>query len=276
MNYRKMMALLLLALIGVCAGSSTKASNAAKTAQESVAISNTGVAKFEGDACGVGVPPALKIQRTGGTPIPQNNQNHPAILQRHNAIPDFWTNQNDVSVDRHSIANVKVSQIESPRKSAPVSCSLEEYRSFFEDFVRGYDYQNEEIRNTYTWSDIQIRDYQNPSKFLKVIGKQNYDDFRIGLIDYSYIYVDSSTKKLSLREQLNNKLKINVKKIDRRTFRVDYVKAEFGIDMEAEDNNGDPIRTYGEPGAYIFEHRNGCWNLTQDLRSPVRSGTAPK
>jgi hypothetical protein len=27
-------------------------------------------------------PPALKIKRTGGTPIPQNNQNHPAIMQR--------------------------------------------------------------------------------------------------------------------------------------------------------------------------------------------------
>ena len=42
----------------------------------------TGVAQFEDDSCEVRVPPALKIKRTGGTPIPQNNQNHPAIMQR--------------------------------------------------------------------------------------------------------------------------------------------------------------------------------------------------
>ncbi|MGB7710505.1 MAG: AAA family ATPase [Microcoleus sp.] len=40
----------------------------------------SGVAQFEDDACGV--PPARKTHRTGETPIPQNNQNHPAIMQR--------------------------------------------------------------------------------------------------------------------------------------------------------------------------------------------------
>ncbi|MEG5026528.1 amino acid adenylation domain-containing protein [Microcoleus sp. AT8-B1] len=45
-------------------------------------ISKMLLAQFEDDYCGVGVGPAVKIHRTGGTPIPQNNQNHPAIMQR--------------------------------------------------------------------------------------------------------------------------------------------------------------------------------------------------
>ncbi|MEG4838969.1 amino acid adenylation domain-containing protein [Microcoleus sp. B9-D4] len=45
-------------------------------------ISKILLAQFEDDYCGVGVGPAVKIHGTGGTPIPQNNQNHPAIMQR--------------------------------------------------------------------------------------------------------------------------------------------------------------------------------------------------
>ncbi|MEG3902161.1 amino acid adenylation domain-containing protein [Microcoleus sp. B4-C5] len=45
-------------------------------------ISKMLLAQFEDDDCGVGVGPAVKIHGTGGTPIPQNNQNHPAIMQR--------------------------------------------------------------------------------------------------------------------------------------------------------------------------------------------------
>jgi hypothetical protein len=167
------------------------------------------------------------------------------------------------------------------RKSTNVACALEEYKSFFWHFVRGRDYQNNEMRHTYTWSDVQIRDYQDPSKLLGVISKKNYDAFKIGLIDYALVYVDPSTKNLSVSEQLKNRLKIDIKRLDQKTFRVDYIQAEFAVDPEAEDNNGALIRTYGQPGAYIFEHRQGCWNLTQDLRtkdsttrSPVQSETA--
>lgn len=166
-------------------------------------------------------------------------------------------------------AGGKLSQAASLSKSANVACALEEYNSFFWDFVRGRDYQNNETRNAYTWSDVQIRDYQKPNRLLEVISKQNYDAFRIGLIDYSLVYVDPATKKLSVREQLKNRLKIDVKRLDQKTFRVDYVQAEFAVDPEAEDNNGALIRTYGNKGAYIFEHRLGCWHLTQDLRSAV-------
>ncbi|MGG6269832.1 hypothetical protein [Leptolyngbya sp. AN10] len=28
-----------------------------------------------------------------------------------------------------------------------------------------------------------------------------------------------------------------------------------------------PMQTFGNPVAYIFQHRNGCWGLTQKLRS---------
>jgi superfamily II DNA/RNA helicase len=50
---------------------------------------NKNHAQFENDCCGVGVPPAPKTQGTGETPIPQNNQNHPVIIQRQNKSPNY-------------------------------------------------------------------------------------------------------------------------------------------------------------------------------------------
>ncbi|MGI0491534.1 hypothetical protein ACN4EG_06960 [Alkalinema pantanalense CENA528] len=140
----------------------------------------------------------------------------------------------------------------------PTVCARDDGRGFVSDFIR-----QQVVRDAYTANEVEIRDYDNPDLIIETISKDRYDDFRIGQIDMSYVYRDAATRNLSPEEQLKTRVKTDFRQVDRNTFRVDYVKAEW-VDDGEEGSFG---RTYGAPGAYIFEHRNGCWQLTQELRS---------
>jgi hypothetical protein len=178
-------------------------------------------------------------------------------------------NQSTITPDRIPIAEVQVSEPgnddvnnsevkRSPKPTLPEVCSSKNDRDFFTGFVRGKNNRGVD-RNTYTWSKVEIRNYDDPSKVLEVRDKEKYDGFRIGFIDYMAFYLDPSVKNPRDYENVT----FDVTKIDPKTFRVDYSKAEY---VDAERINT-LIRTYGTKGAYIFEHRDGCWYLTQELRS---------
>jgi hypothetical protein len=161
-------------------------------------------------------------------------------------------------------------QADQPRSTTPPEyCAPDSYRQFFWHFVKGFDYSNNRIRLPYTSASVQVRDYQNPDKVLGIVDKQNYDGFKIDSLDYTLVYLDETITDPNAKARL----KVDFTRQTDTTFRVDYVKAEFEINPEEEDNNGQLIRTYGAPGAYIFEHRDGCWNLTQEFRSATVTGT---
>ncbi|AFZ11609.1 hypothetical protein Cri9333_0673 [Crinalium epipsammum PCC 9333] len=57
-------------------------------------------------------------------------------------------------------------------------------------------------------------------------------------------------------------------RISADTFRVDYIKAQYKYTgNETGTESEEVVQTFGSPAAYIFQHRNGCWRLTQKLRS---------
>jgi hypothetical protein len=144
--------------------------------------------------------------------------------------------------------------------SLPAYCSPDEYRSFFENFVRGQDYQGNETRLTYTAELIEVRDYENPSYLIGTLNKKD-DEFSINLRDFRWVQLVPST----VDNSPYTRLQIDLKRLNNNTFRVDYIKAQYVyIGVVAEEEY--LVRTYGEPGAYIFEHRNGCWYLTQKLQ----------
>lgn len=143
-------------------------------------------------------------------------------------------------------------------KPTIAQCSPDEFKSFFEQFVR-----NPSDGVEYIDAAFQIRDYQDPSRLLMTIGDKNYVDFRIGAIGNRYVYIDPYAKYRSDDELLKKRLKLDYQRIDAKTFRVNYIRAEFIND--SKDRDGNLVRTYGNPEAYIFEHRNGCWHLTQSL-----------
>jgi hypothetical protein len=124
----------------------------------------------------------------------------------------------------------------------PEYCAPENYKQFFWNFVKDNDMQNNRMRDPYTSASIIVRSYNDTAKILETVG------------------TDPNAKA---------RLKIDFKRRTEDVFQVDYVRAEFEPDSEAEDNNGKLIRTYGPPGAYIFVHQDGCWRLKTEHRTEV-------
>jgi hypothetical protein len=170
-----------------------------------------------------------------------------------------------ISSEPLPIADARVQADRAPSKPQPEFCARENYQQFFWPFVQDNDGSNHKIRSRYSADKIQVRDYNDPNQILEVVKKQDYQGFKIASVDYTLVYDDPTITDPNAKARL----KREVKRLDDNTFQVDYVRAEFETDGEAEDNNGKLIRTYGAPGAYIFEHQNGCWNLTQEYRSQV-------
>jgi hypothetical protein len=173
-----------------------------------------------------------------------------------------------ISSEPLPIADTRVQSDRAQSQAQPEFCARENYQQFFWPFVQDNDGSNHKIRSRYSADKIQVRDYNDPSQVLEVVKQQDYQGFKIASVDYTLVYDDPTITDPNAKARL----KREVKRLDDNTFRVDYVRAEFETDGEAEDNNGKLIRTYGAPGAYIFEHQNGCWTLTQEYRSQV-SGT---
>lgn len=137
-----------------------------------------------------------------------------------------------------------------PDPSLPESaCKPEGFREFFEAYV-----DSASVRNAYTWADVRIGRYAAPTQDARSVAKAGYRDFRIGAVDYRWVYLDPAIKEPGDYPRLD----IDIKPKD-KTAQVEYVKAEF----DAEDNL---VRTVGDRGAYVFELRDKCWYLTQDLR----------
>jgi len=211
---------------------------------------------------------------------PTTNIDNPQTLQRQIAGSSGANTQvetsaankqsNSSSNEKPSINKQNVETEKQSNANLPVSCAKDQYRSFFEQYVWGKDNQGNEIRYTYTAPYIQVRDYQDPSKLLETMSRKN-DEFSIDLRDYRWVQLVPS--------QVDNspytRLKLDIKKVDDKTFRVDYIKAQYQYSGVGTNQEETILRTYGEPNAYIFEHRNGCWNLTQKLQSISRSQSEP-
>ena len=156
-------------------------------------------------------------------------------------------------------ADKLVSEVRISGKPTITKCSPDDFKSFFEQFVH-----DSAGRDQYISSEVQVRDYQDPSLLVMTIGDKNYVDFRIGAIGNSYVYLDPSAKFRGDDELLKARLKLDYQRIDPKTLRVNYVRADFINDHK--DGGSNLVKTYESPEAYIFEHRNGCWYLTQSWR----------
>lgn len=211
---------------------------------------------------------------------PKTNIDNQQTLQRQIVGSSEGNNQVATNLDNKqsnissngnpSIDNQNLEAAKQSNASLPISCTKDEYKSFFEQFVRGQDDQGNEIRHTFTAAYIQVRDYQNPSKLLETLSR-NDDEFSIDLRDYRWVQLVPSR----VDNSPYTRLKLDIQKVDDKTFRVDYIKAQYQYSGTGANQDESLIKTYGEPNAYIFEHRNGCWNLTQKLQSIARSQIEP-
>ena len=151
-----------------------------------------------------------------------------------------------------------------------VPCSTAEFRYFIRVFVRGLSDRlpRTAIRNAYVWPQVEVRSDRNPSQLLLTAPKQDYigDGFKIGLQQNLWVYLDPQVLNGNYQ-----RLEVKFKPLTREKIRVEYSQAEYAPVANARANQERLIKTFGKSGAYMFEHRLGCWRLTQELRSSKTS-----
>ncbi|QQP97388.1 hypothetical protein [Lysobacter enzymogenes] len=123
----------------------------------------------------------------------------------------------------------------------------------FDSFLEAYVGGDPAVRAAYTAPEIEVRELKDPAKLISKQPAAQAGPFRIALIDSQWSYFEPGKADGELaRIQLDRKLEGD-------KARVDYVKAEFSPDEEV-------VKTLGAPEAYVFEHQQGCWQLTLQLR----------
>jgi hypothetical protein len=132
-------------------------------------------------------------------------------------------------------------------------------------FLRGLDDRlpRTAIRNAYVWPQVEVRSDGNPSRLLFTAPKQDYrgEGFKIGLLDNLWVYLDPATRNYN-----HPRIDVKFKNLTSQKIAVEYIQAEYAPANGAV-NQERLVKTFGKSGAYIFEHRLGCWRLTQELRS---------
>jgi hypothetical protein len=145
---------------------------------------------------------------------------------------------------------------------AKAACDGKDFASLFGHFA-----QTKAVRLAYTAPEVQIRSIDHPDRILQTVPGRDYRDFKIAMVDYSYVDADSADRFFAHKSETLEDLKVDMTETADGAYRVAYVKVEYGPPSGDDgDEQGAIIRTYGHPGAYLFEPRGGCWQLTQDLR----------
>lgn len=140
------------------------------------------------------------------------------------------------------------------------ACEDKNFDGFFEAFV-----SSPEVRLERTAKFVELRSMRNPSLIAgKSDGTQYQHSFNISLSDYYYTDTVSMNKwKLGTLDWYED-VSVRIKRMPGGNYRIDYSKAVFRDDGEGDSKTF--IRNYGPKRAYVFEMRDGCWKLTQDLR----------
>lgn len=122
----------------------------------------------------------------------------------------------------------------------------------FDNFFNAYIYRPE-LRSRHTSPDIEIRKISDKNNKIGIETKEQNKPFKIGLIDYRWSYVTPDEKA-----DKSDRIEIKIHR-EGDAMQVDFIRAHY-------TNDDTLIETYGAKGAYVFEHKNNCWQLTQELR----------
>lgn len=135
-----------------------------------------------------------------------------------------------------------------PQTLPPEACKPEAYADFFNDYAGSPG-----VRAAYTADTVRVGSLEQPAQ-ARAVAKADYRDFRIGIVDSRWAYLDPAVTDPGAYPLLD----LEFKPEGDKSFRVEYVQAEF----DADDN---VVRTIGKRAAYVFERGNDCWVLSQDL-----------
>ena len=99
---------------------------------------------------------------------------------------------------------------------------------------------------------IEVGDIKKDDETKNVVASEQIEPFRIALVDNQWVYEEPGKPPGELvRVDINRTM-------DGEAVRVEFVRAEFSAEDEV-------LGAVGDPEAYIFVFRNGCWQLTEYL-----------
>lgn len=147
-----------------------------------------------------------------------------------------------------SVASVAATPAVAPQTLPATTCAPEAYADFFNEYVGSPG-----VRAAYTADSVRVGSLDKPAD-AHPVAKADYRDFKVGIVDSRWAYLDPAVKDPGSYPLLD----LEFKPEGGKSFRVEYVQAEF----DADDN---VVKTIGKPGAYVFERGNDCWVLSQDL-----------
>lgn len=146
------------------------------------------------------------------------------------------------------------------------ACQSKEFSTFFEHFV-----QNPAVRAAYTAPQVEIRKLSDPKQVVSTAPAADYKTLPLSFWDYSYADTASADKFEAGQSETIEFLQLDFQDLPGDGRKVSFVKAEY-LDAQGQ-SVGNPegieyerVRTYGDPRAFVFAWRDGCWRLTQDLR----------
>jgi hypothetical protein len=121
------------------------------------------------------------------------------------------------------------------------------FRDFFNEYVA-----REEVRAAYTAPSVQVRRFADPAKVLAEEPAAPAA-FKVVQVDFQWSYREPEGS-----QRVPDRVELALHP-QGQAMRMEFRRAEYAPDDEL-------VRTFGEPGAYVFERRDGCWRLTQELR----------
>lgn len=147
-----------------------------------------------------------------------------------------------------SVASVAATPAVAPQTLSAEACAPEAYADFFNDYAGSPG-----VRAAYTADTVRVGSLDKPAE-ARPVAKADYRDFRVGIVDSRWAYLDPAIKDPGSYPLLD----LEFKPEGGKSFRVEYIQAEF----DADDN---VVKTIGKRAAYVFERGNDCWVLSQDL-----------
>lgn len=143
-------------------------------------------------------------------------------------------------------------------QTVKTACKDKDFTAFFGAYA-----QNAATRDSHTAALVDVHSLKDPAKKLKEVDAR-YFVFNIQMLDFSYYDAESVLKfdKSENPEDLVD-VELNFKELGADKHQVNWTRAEMKPDDEGEGKV--LVKTIGEPGAYIFEYVDGCYQLTQEL-----------
>lgn len=147
--------------------------------------------------------------------------------------------------------------------AAETACKSEDFRSFFEAYVR-----SQAVRDAYTAAAVTVSKDGTATETPKAA----YDAFPIGMIDYYWVSKASETAVLADPSAELEHLKMQFNQSQTNIWRVDWVRVRYDGKSEGGDDLGNETGTYGDPGYLLFNPTAACWELAQDTTGGPGSG----